>query len=297
MFFRLLPGLRPTVSHVRPSGRRAAVSLVAAALFVSPSFMLRLVAAEGPPKPAPAKVDLYGDVIPAGAVLRLGTVRFRGGDMNSHVAFSRDGNTLLSTVENAVYFWETRSGKRLRQIELPESNIRALDLSPDGKTIAVAAFRFDEQHKDIFYSVLLLDFDSGQQRGKIEWIRKERPAQLRLPAAADAPCHASARACAATTASPPRTAGTRVCGLPATLRAPTRSADGGSRSGAWPPPTRAAVRVAAGPHSAAFDSDRSHDTAPSARRRVAGSDLLPPASPALPLAAPAGSPLFCDYRL
>src|ERR1035438_5401007 len=39
------------------------------------------------------------------------------------------------------------------------------------------------------------------------------------------------------------------------------------------------------------------DTVPSARRPVAGSALPLLASPAPPLAAPAGSPLFCDYRL
>src|ERR1035438_5583029 len=39
------------------------------------------------------------------------------------------------------------------------------------------------------------------------------------------------------------------------------------------------------------------DTVPSARSPVAGSALPLPASPAPPLAAPPGSPLFCDYRL
>src|SRR5271157_3087991 len=43
--------------------------------------------------------------------------------------------------------------------------------------------------------------------------------------------------------------------------------------------------------------DRFHLRATTAHRRVAGSARLPLASPAPPLAALAGSPLFCDYRL
>src|SRR5271166_3323845 len=88
-----------------------------------------------------------------------------------------------------------------------------------------------------------------------------------------------------------------ACGSPAILHAPAEPEDGGSRTGAWSPPTHAAAPAGAGPRSCVSDSDMSHDTVPSARRPVAGSALPLPASPAPPLAAPAGSPLFCDYRL
>src|ERR1022692_795044 len=112
-----------------------------------------------------------------------------------------------------------------------------------------------------------------------------------------APCCASAHACAAVPAFPLRTAGTRAYGLPASLRAAAGSADGGSRTGAELRPARAAAPAVAAPRPSAFDTDTSHDRVPSARRRVAGSALLLPASPALPLAASPGSPLFCHHRL
>src|ERR1019366_2831707 len=83
----------------------------------------------------------------------------------------------------------------------------------------------------------------------------------------------------------------------AILHGPAESVDGGSRTAAWPLPTRAAARAVAGPRSCVSDSDTSHDTVPSAHRPVAGSALPLSASPAPPLAAPAGSPLFCDHRL
>jgi hypothetical protein len=84
---------------------------------------------------------------------------------------------------------------------------------------------------------------------------------------------------------------------PAILRAAAKSGDGGSQTGAALRPARAATFGVAGPHSSTFDTRTSHDRVPSARRRVAGSALLLPASPARPLAASAGSPLFCDYGL
>src|SRR5204863_364756 len=51
------------------------------------------------------------------------------------------------------------------------------------------------------------------------------------------------------------------------------------------------------PPAAAIGNGTYHDEARSARRRVAGSALPPLASPARPLAASAGSPLFCYHRL
>ncbi|MGA2254897.1 MAG: WD40 repeat domain-containing protein [Thermoguttaceae bacterium] len=126
-----------------------------------------------PPQSASTEVDLYGDPIPAGAALRLGTVRFRGGDMESHAAFTCDGKTLISTFQSKIDFWETRSGRLLREIELPGQYIRALDVSPDGKTAALGTYRVDAQGKNVFYSVTFLSLESGKEQAKIEWARYE----------------------------------------------------------------------------------------------------------------------------
>src|SRR5581483_5944072 len=121
--------------------------------------------------------------------------------------------------------------------------------------------------------------------------------RLPAPAAAGAPCCVSGRACAAATASPPRTAGTRVCDLLASLRVPTGPASAGSRTGAGLRPTRAAASAAVRLLFAAAFIGTLPDRDPSAHRRVAGSALLPTASPAPHLAASAGLPLFCQHRV
>ena len=135
------------------------------------------VAGKGPgaAESASAKVDLYGDPIPAGAAMRLGTIRFRGEGMETHLALSPDGKTLISDHESKISFLETRSGRLLREINLPERNIQAFDVSPDGKTAALATTHFDAQRKDVFFSVAVLELGSGKERAKLEWSRLQGP--------------------------------------------------------------------------------------------------------------------------
>ncbi len=86
----------------------------------------------------PPGKDLFGDPLPAGAIARLGTMRFHHAGMLSGICFSPDGRTLYSGGRESVEAWEVSSGQRRWKAAFPGPPfVLGIDLSPDGKVIAV----------------------------------------------------------------------------------------------------------------------------------------------------------------
>lgn len=104
--------------------------------------------AQNPPKPVTeVATDLYGDPLPAGAVARLGTIRFRHTTpylvlsyFGPGFAFLADTETIVSTDEASLLFWEATTGRLVRELRLDATLIQTFALAPDGRQIAVAAF-------------------------------------------------------------------------------------------------------------------------------------------------------------
>jgi RNA polymerase sigma factor (sigma-70 family) len=85
-----------------------------------------------------AGTDRYGDPLPPGALLRLGTVRFRHGLGVYSVAYSPDGRLIASTGgDGAVRLWDAATGRLVREVaRRPQREANFAVFSPDGKLLA-----------------------------------------------------------------------------------------------------------------------------------------------------------------
>lgn len=93
---------------------------------------------------AETAVDSYGDPLPAGALLRLGTVRLRHASAVLSVAFSPNGQTLASVamLDPRIQLWDVRRGRLTRTLvgSLTDQPRRAV-FSPNGARLASVGSR------------------------------------------------------------------------------------------------------------------------------------------------------------
>jgi WD40 repeat protein len=119
--------------------RRAALALSLTLAVASPAL------SQGPAEP---RLDRYGDPLPDGAVARLGTARFRRGELVSAVAFTPDGKGLACACrDRTIRLWDIGTGAERHRFyvgRLADGRAApdkpswrpAIALTPDGKTLA-----------------------------------------------------------------------------------------------------------------------------------------------------------------
>lgn len=108
------------------------------------------VAASGPLADPPAKpnsdkkerVDRYGDPLPPGALLRLGTVRFRHRGSLGSLAYSPDGKILAAGgYARNILLYDAATGRQLHDLPANARSIPSLAFAPHGKTLASTGFK------------------------------------------------------------------------------------------------------------------------------------------------------------
>lgn len=126
----------------------------------------------GQAKPAAKKeqthTDRYGDPLPPGALARLGTVRLRPGLWVRLLACLPERKTFLSVATEdtgfAVCTWKLSTGELLRRYEKPTRLLRAVALSPDKTTLAVAGLDLGETE----FRVRFWDVTTGKLTGELK---------------------------------------------------------------------------------------------------------------------------------
>ena len=75
--------------------------------------------------------------LPEGARARMGTVRFRHGDLVSKALYTPQGRLVVSLGESGdIRVWDEATGRKLREIGDAATRFQGIALSPDGKTLA-----------------------------------------------------------------------------------------------------------------------------------------------------------------
>ncbi len=94
--------------------------------------------AEGPREgEAKPPVDALGDALPAGALARFGTDRYRHTHTIRSITFSRDGKLLASASwDRTVRLWDAATGREVRRFNGHADGASGVALSPDGKLLA-----------------------------------------------------------------------------------------------------------------------------------------------------------------
>jgi WD40 repeat protein len=84
------------------------------------------------------RADLFGDPLPAGALARMGSTRFRHAGISDFVFIDGGKTILTSGSDRTLRFRDSVSGKQTRTVELQGKTGpgRHITLSPDGKTLA-----------------------------------------------------------------------------------------------------------------------------------------------------------------
>lgn len=87
------------------------------------------------------RTDRYGDPLPAGAVARIGSVRWWCGQSHWPLVYAPDGKSLVFRNERGtVCILDAATGKELRRIDVPGDGVPCFALAPNGKTLATAGF-------------------------------------------------------------------------------------------------------------------------------------------------------------
>jgi WD40 repeat protein len=120
-------------------------------------LLLLLSSAAFAAAPPVVRLDRYGDPLPAGAVARLGSMRFRPlFAVNNAVAISHDG-TRVASLSGDLRVWDRATGRLLAVFYPPMEYTWSVAFAPDGRHLVTG-------HSGGGDEVMIWDLDTGKAR-------------------------------------------------------------------------------------------------------------------------------------
>jgi WD40 repeat protein len=111
------------------------------------------------------KTDAFGDPLPQGALIRVGTIRFRHAEGVTCSVFSPDGKTVFSaSYDGTVRQWDVATGKELRRFVGHRGWVRQLALSADGTLLASGG---EGPSADEPAVIWIWDVSTAKERGRL----------------------------------------------------------------------------------------------------------------------------------
>jgi WD40 repeat protein len=108
------------------------------------------------------------DPLPAGAIARLGTTRFRPFRSASAVSFLPNGSTLVQTTSDGqLEYWDARSGRLLRSRQIAKPYVKAVH-TRDGRHVALRGGYVDEVQGKRINWIALVGAQTAQERMQLE---------------------------------------------------------------------------------------------------------------------------------
>lgn len=114
-----------------------------------------------------ATEDLYGDVLPNGAIARLGSIRYRAQDTVAGLAFV-GGELVVVSDQGKINYYDATSGRLLRSAAAALQNVRGFALTADRKRMAITGSSFDQALAGTVNRLKVLDAATGQAQVSIE---------------------------------------------------------------------------------------------------------------------------------
>ena len=118
----------------------------------------------------PPRTDRYGDPLPPGAVMRLGTARFRQPPSIRHMVYSSNGQLVVTDGgQDRLFVWDAKDGRALRQVDLGIEEIRDLVFAPDATTIAAVGFHVEAKRNVLVNHLTFTDAATSRLIRRGEW--------------------------------------------------------------------------------------------------------------------------------